>query len=95
MYQHLILNHGGPVTLYHSTHHITCILCIYKRNGIWKFEEYNATTDCGSYWLSSPMRKSGSALLVPNQYRGVYKLDKHNGKYTLLHLHEAINSGYI
>lgn len=60
------------------------ILCIYKRNGIWKFEEYNATTDCGSYWLSNPMRRSGSALLVPNQYRGVYKLDKHNGKYTAL-----------
>ena len=60
------------------------ILCLYKKRGLWKFEEYRATTDCGTYWLSNPMKRSGSAILVPNHYKGVYKLDLHNGKYTSL-----------
>ena len=60
------------------------ILCIYKERGIWICQDYKATTDCGTYWLKNPMRNSGSALLVPKHYRGVYKLDLHNGKYTSL-----------
>ena len=30
------------------------------------------------------MNKKGTALLVPNQYRGAYKIDKHRGKYFAL-----------
>jgi hypothetical protein len=60
------------------------ILCVYKKSGRWKFEQYQATTDSGTYWLKNPMNIKGTALLVPNHYKGAYKLDLHNGKYTSL-----------
>ena len=31
-----------------------------------------------------PMNSKGCAILVPDQYRGVYKIDTHAGKYTAL-----------
>lgn len=58
--------------------------CIYKVKNKWKWKEWRCTTDSGAYWLKNPMNRKGTALLVPNQYRGVYKLDKHLGKYTAL-----------
>jgi hypothetical protein len=60
------------------------LLCLYKEKGNWIWKEYAITTDAGRYWLQNPTNEKGCALLVPNQYRGVYKLDKHNGKYTAL-----------
>ena len=59
-------------------------LCLYKKDNEWKWKEWRCTTDSGAYWLKNPMNRKGMALLVPNQYRGVYKLDKHLGKYTAL-----------
>jgi hypothetical protein len=60
------------------------ILCLYKEKGKWKYKEFKATTDCGNHWLKHPMTNTGSALLVPNHYRGVYKLDLHKGQYKAL-----------
>ena len=60
------------------------IFCIYKVKSIWYFKEWSITTDAGTYWLKNPSVLSGTALLVPNQYRGIYKLDKHRGGYTAL-----------
>ena len=60
------------------------LLCLYKTDNEWQFKEYTITTDAGRYWLKSPMNDKGTALVVPNQYRGIYKLDKHLGKYTAL-----------
>lgn len=45
---------------------------------------YNFTTDPGLYWLKNPMTPYGAAILVPGQYRGVYKLAKHRNKYMAL-----------
>ena len=59
-------------------------LCLYKKDNEWKWKEWRCTTDSGAYWLKNPMNRKGTALLVPNQYRGVYKLDKHLGQYTAL-----------
>jgi hypothetical protein len=59
------------------------MLCAYKVDGVWKLKEWPITTDAGKYWLENPMGK-GCALLVPNQYRGVYKIDTHQGKYQAL-----------
>lgn len=59
------------------------ILC-YKANGVWLTRIYPITTDAGTYWLKNPLDKRGTAILVPNQYRGVYSIDKHNGKYFAL-----------
>ena len=59
-------------------------LCLYKKDGEWVWDEWRCTTDSGAYWLKNPMNRKGTALLVPNQYRSVYKLDKHKGQYTAL-----------
>ena len=57
------------------------MLCAYKVADRWILKEWQITTDAGKYWLQHPMNAKGCALLVPNQYRSVYKLDLHNGKY--------------
>ena len=60
-------------------------LCLcYKVNSVWITRIYKITTDAGPYWLKNPMDKRGTAILVPNQYRGVYSIDKHLGKYDAL-----------
>ena len=53
----------------------------YKR---WIVDSYQATSDPGLYWLKKPMKVTGTAILVPNQYRGAYKIDKHRGQYDAL-----------
>ena len=60
------------------------LLCIFKKDNEWIFNEYSITTDAGRYWLKNPINNKGTALLVPNQYRGVYGLRKHNGDYEAL-----------
>lgn len=42
---------------------------------------YSITTDPGKYYMDRPAISKGTAILIPNQYRGVYRIDKHNGKY--------------
>ena len=49
----------------------------YKINGEWKFHCWPATTQPGLYWINHPMNRRGCAILVPDQYRGVYKIDGH------------------
>jgi len=53
----------------------------YKR---WIVDTYQVTTDPGLYWLKNPMNVSGTSILCPDQYRGTYKIDKHQGKYDAL-----------
>jgi hypothetical protein len=58
--------------------------CAYKKDGHWVVEYWPATTDPGLYWLENPSKVQGTAILVPGQYRGVYKIDLHAGKYEAL-----------
>ena len=60
------------------------MICVYKIDGEWVLKEWEITTDAGEYWLENPMNENGCALLVPNQYRGVYKIDLHQGSYEAL-----------
>jgi hypothetical protein len=60
------------------------LLCIHKEKNKWCWYEYKATTDAGTHWLKNPMNIKGTALLVPNQYRGAYKIDKHRNSYFAL-----------
>jgi hypothetical protein len=60
------------------------VFCMWKRNGRWKIHLFEATTDPGTYWLRNPSRKAGTAILVPGQYKDVYKIDLHGGKYEAL-----------
>ena len=45
---------------------------------------YKVTTDPGYYYLENPMKVTGTAILVPGQYRGTYKIGKHRGRYKAL-----------
>lgn len=65
------------------------LLCIYKDKDIWQWKEYKITTDAGNYWLKNPMNSKGTALLVPNQYRSAYRIDRHQGRYFALCQREA------
>ena len=50
----------------------------------WITRTWECTTEPGRYWLENPSRVEGTAILVPGQYRGVWKIDKHQGKYDAL-----------
>lgn len=59
-----------------------CLTISYKdETGNWQFYCWNATTDPGKKGVQQFHNKKGVARLVPGQYRGVYKIDKHQGKY--------------
>ena len=62
---------------------------LYKVNGQWICDVYPATTEPGTSILKRPLkglRDKGTAILVPGQYRSVYKVGTHGGKrkYTAL-----------
>lgn len=47
-------------------------------------KEYPITTDPGSFWLKKPLNEHGTAIVVPGQYRGVWKIGLHKGEYKAL-----------
>ena len=54
-----------------------------KKN--WEVRSYSITTDPGKIWQQKPMNSKGCAILVPDQYRGVYQIDGHGvTRYTAL-----------
>lgn len=61
------------------------LIVLYKNNrGDWTNFICSVTTDPSLYYLKNPMNKEGTAILVPNQYRGAFKLGLHKGKYEAL-----------
>lgn len=40
---------------------------------------YDGTTDPGLYYLKNPMRKEGTAILIPGQYINCFKVGTHKG----------------
>lgn len=67
------------------------ICCIYKNDkGEWECLYWKATTDAGTYWLQNPMNHKGTALLVPNQYKGCFKIGLHKGQYEALVQHKEV-----
>ena len=48
---------------------------------IWQYHEWDATTEPGKKGVMQFQNSKGVARLVPGQYRGVYKLSMHQGKY--------------
>ena len=55
---------------------------------VWRFYSWPITTQPGGSPMSSPPNTKGVAILVPGQYRGVYKIDIHNG--SSANAHEAL-----
>jgi hypothetical protein len=61
------------------------MVAIYKdKMDKWVLKHWNITTDAGTHWLKNPMNRKGTALLVPNQYRGCWTIGLHQGKYKAL-----------
>jgi hypothetical protein len=62
-------------------------LClVYKVDDRWVVDTYAITTEPGPNILKRPIVKGGTAILIPDQYRGAYKIGTHGGKrrYTAL-----------
>ena len=73
-------NTGNKVTNLYDD----CLVVIYNTQVGWKRHIYNITTDPGRSSIKAPSNSKGTAILVPGQYRGAYKIDKHRGKYDAL-----------
>lgn len=53
---------------------------VYKDNkGTWMGKIYEATTDPGMYYRLNPMNVEGTAIMIPGQYKDVYKIGLHKG----------------
>ena len=57
-------------------------MVVWKQGGVWRQLAAQATTDPGGWWLINGQK--ATAIMVPGQYRGVYKIDLHAGKYPAL-----------
>ena len=53
-------------------------------NKQWCVHCYQITCDPGNKYLKWPINENGAAILVPGQYRGVYRIAKHRGVYDAL-----------
>jgi hypothetical protein len=60
------------------------LLVMYREEELMVSHRWQVTTDPGKYWLMNPMNPKGTAVLVPEQYRGTWQLGKHQGKYEAL-----------
>ena len=60
------------------------ICVVFKDENGWITRTWECSTEPGTYWLENPMNSGGTAIMVPGQYRGVYKIDKHRGLYDAL-----------
>ena len=56
----------------------------YKENGVWKYHEFACTTDPGTKGVKNFSNPNGVARLIPNQYKGMYMIGLHQGKYSAL-----------
>jgi hypothetical protein len=62
-----------------------CLTISYKdENAAWQFYCWLGTCDPGKKGVEQFHNKKGVARLVPGQYRGVWTIDKHQGKYEAL-----------
>jgi hypothetical protein len=62
-----------------------CLTISFKDDkGNWQFYCWMGTCDPGKKGVQQFHNKKGVARLVPGQYRGVWKIDKHQGKYEAL-----------
>ena len=59
-----------------------CLMVIYRNLVLdWQVETYQMTTEPGPSILRKPINPDGTAILVPGQYRGTYKIGSHGGSF--------------
>ena len=62
-----------------------CLIVIYNNSKGTQRKLYNITTEPGDYYMRKTLgNPKGTAILVPNQYCGCWKLALHRGKYKAL-----------
>lgn len=67
------------------------IFICYLEEGKWVTHKFQCTTDPGLYWLESPMRSDGTAILKhPQQMRGAFYIGKHKNTYDCLRQRELV-----
>lgn len=58
------------------------IIVVYRNEDKeWEVLSYEVTTEPGPKILRKPINSKGTAILVPDQYRGAYKVGIHGGSY--------------
>lgn len=61
------------------------LLLLYYVGGVLNIKIYSITTEAGRYYMANKLgNPKGTAILVPNQYRGCWAIGKHNGQYDAL-----------
>ena len=61
------------------------LVVIYNNHkGFEEIKYFPITTETGKHYLNNPMNDGGTAILVPNQYKGSYSIGTHNGVYEAL-----------
>jgi hypothetical protein len=60
------------------------LVVLYNTDTVTKRQIYTITTDPGKYYMNNPISKKGTAILVPGQYRGGWKIGKHKNQYQAL-----------
>lgn len=75
---------GIRSTVHHPNQFDDRICVVFKDEFGWITRTWPATTEPGTYWLNHPTRIEGTAILVPGQYRGCWKIGKHRGQYDAL-----------
>ena len=54
------------------------LVAVYKNeDDEWQCLVWEATTDPGKHWLENPLSPKGTAILIPDQYRGTWKIGLH------------------
>jgi len=59
------------------------LMALYKEDNEWTINSYSITTEPGPRILRRPINSKGTAILIPGQYRGAYKIGTHK-TYTAL-----------
>jgi len=75
----------------HSNEFNDRICFAYYVNNMPMLHIFEATTDPGVYWRENLANVDGTAIVVPGQYPNLWKIGKHQGRYTALKQHRKIS----
>jgi len=60
------------------------IVVFWKFLGKWTLVSFPCTTDPGRYWLEHPLNVNGTGIMKEGQWKGLWKIGMHQGKYKAL-----------
>jgi len=79
------LNIVGIRSSDHDANRFNDLVCVaFKAGGLEYVFAFAATTDPGLYYRKNPCNVKGTAIMKPGQYRGLWSLGKHQGRYDAL-----------